>query len=90
MRQSELVADRFVKRAGVWIDLATAEVVRLGLPELPAAADAGPWLERSAALWSARHPDLVRLIDYGCVGASSVFEAWRVPATARRAAAAMR
>jgi DNA-binding NtrC family response regulator len=77
MELVELVADRFVRAANGWFDLASGEPVcfkRLSFKD-PSARHR--WLERSSSLWAIRHPHLVQVVDYGCLGATSVFEVLR-------------
>ena len=82
-RSLEVVADRFAKTAGAWVDLALAEEVRLDLSEAPPRPGLVPWLERAAALFGVRHPHLAQVVDYGMVGHAQVFQALRLPAAVR-------
>lgn len=82
MRHGELVADRSMRTAGGRIDLVLGEPVRFrrfGFRD-PSAQDRGR--ERSASLWKMRDPHPVQMIDFGCPGAASVFEAVHRPAAA--------
>ena len=82
-RSLTVVADRFARTDGAWIDLALAEEVRLDLADAPPRPRLVRWLERAAALFCAHHPHLAQMVDYGPVGQAQVFQALRLPATLR-------
>jgi DNA-binding NtrC family response regulator len=73
-----LLADRFVvdedRRP---LDLATGDGVVLTISSAGAETDARRWALRCDALQKLHHPSIARLIDYGVVGESKRFEAWR-------------
>jgi len=74
-----LLADRFLPLAhALHLDLATGDRAWLRVePAIPAAE--GPrWSERCAALTSIWHPGVAECLDYGSIGTSHRFEAYRV------------
>jgi transcriptional regulator with GAF, ATPase, and Fis domain len=79
MEHVELIADRFLRTASGCIDLASGERVCLRRWRLRDPSTRHGWLERSASLWAIRHPHLVQVVDYGCLGAIAVFEVLRTP-----------
>ena len=71
----ECLADRFVLDGGRWIDLATGGVVRVHL-EPAATMNAFDWDEQCGRLFTARHPLLNPLLDYGPAPDGRRFEAY--------------
>ena len=76
-----LIADRFLQVGGRTIDLASGEEVWLRREDDTPAGN--QWAERCAALYVRRHPQLVELADYGGVGRTSRFEAFRTHGSLR-------
>ena len=78
----QLLADRFVSEgANSALDLATGERVALTIACAGGDGEQRSWASRCAALQKLHHPTLARLIDYGRLGESQRFEAWRWSAT---------
>ena len=85
----QVVADRFIRSNGTWIDLATGQAIHLRI------VHAGPrraeleWDMRCATLANLRHPLINPLIDYGSIDGDRLFEAYevRAPIALTRAAA---
>jgi DNA-binding NtrC family response regulator/tetratricopeptide (TPR) repeat protein len=70
-------ADRFLAtRADTWIDIATGEAVRLLVQSAGRETEQIARADRCGTLAALRHPLLNPLLDYGCVGPSSWFEAY--------------
>ncbi|MCA1563279.1 MAG: hypothetical protein LC804_24515 [Acidobacteria bacterium] len=70
-------ADRFVQiRPDAWIDLATGESVRLQIESAGSQAKQISRADRCGTVATLRHPLLNPLLDYGCVGPGSWFEAY--------------
>ena len=75
----QLVADRFVvDDRGHAIDLATHDRVQLVSSTAGGAGEQAAWAERCAWFASFVHPSIAPLVDYGTIGESRRFEAWRV------------
>src|ERR687888_2409536 len=73
-----LVADRFVANdAGRVVDLATGERVVLMIASAGDASEHAQWLLRCDALHTMHHFAIAQLIDYGTIGTTQRFEAWR-------------
>ncbi len=73
-----LFADRFVmENAGHAIDLATGERVLLIISAAGGQTEQRRWALRCDTLQKLHHPAVARLLDYGAVGESQRFEAWR-------------
>src|SRR6185436_11180522 len=73
-----VVADRFVETdRGRVVDLATGEDVVLTMASAGGPSDQLRWAARCDLLHRLHHPSLARLLDYGAVGESQRFEAWR-------------
>jgi DNA-binding NtrC family response regulator len=73
-----LVADRFLRRRNVWIDIATADAVTLVVHPAGPPSDQIAWAERCAMLSRLRHPAINPLVDFGAAGSTSLFEAYAV------------
>ncbi|HEV3486783.1 MAG TPA: hypothetical protein VG106_15335, partial [Vicinamibacterales bacterium] len=73
-----ILADRFVALGSRWIDLATAEPVRLRILPAGSRVQQAIWAEDCATLARLRHPLLNPLIDYGALNESRLFEAYLV------------
>ena len=71
-----LLADRYFRFSGCWIDLATARVVLVALRDAGAKRSQIDWAERCAMLARLRHPLLNPLIDFGVAGPASLFEVY--------------
>jgi DNA-binding NtrC family response regulator/tetratricopeptide (TPR) repeat protein len=71
-----LLADRYLRCSGSWIDLATARVVLVALRDPGARRSQIDWAERCAMLARLRHPLLNPLIDFGVAGPTSLFEVY--------------
>src|SRR5690349_1704151 len=84
-----LIADRFVRidqaRA---IDLASGEPVVLRIGSAGGPSEQARWLDRCGWLYPLRHVSIATLVDYGAIGESSRFEAWRADAPWRGSAIA--
>jgi DNA-binding NtrC family response regulator/tetratricopeptide (TPR) repeat protein len=72
----QIVADRFVRAQGAWIDLATGARVRLHTDSAGSRGAQVAWSTRCAAQAGLRHPLLNPLVDYGLLDASHHFEAY--------------
>jgi DNA-binding NtrC family response regulator/tetratricopeptide (TPR) repeat protein len=73
-----VVADRFVETdRGRVVDLATGDGVVLTMASAGGPSDQLRWAARCDLLQRLHHPSLARLLDYGAVGESQRFEAWR-------------
>jgi DNA-binding NtrC family response regulator len=73
-----LVADRFVEtEAGRVVDLATGESVALTISSAGGPTDEVRWAARCAWFQRLQHPVLAQLVDYGALGETRRFEAWR-------------
>ncbi len=78
MEQLELVADRFAAAAdGRVVDLATGYSVVLTIASAGGQAEQTRWAARCDGLQKLRHRAIARLLDYGAVGETQRFEAWR-------------
>jgi len=79
----QLVADRFVLEDGIEhgmrraIDLATAAHVILAIGTAGGASEQARWSGRCDWLHRLRHRAIAPLVDFGIVGETSRFEAWR-------------
>jgi len=74
----QLVADRFVvDDRGHAIDLATHDRVHLVSSSAGGPGEQAAWAERCAWFASLVHPSIAGLVDYGTIGESRRFEAWR-------------
>jgi DNA-binding NtrC family response regulator len=73
-----LIADRFVDSGvkGI-VDLATGENVALTISSAGGPTDQLQWAARCDWFQQLFHPSLARLVDYGALGESRRFEAWR-------------
>ena len=71
-----LLADRYLRCAGCWIDLATARAVLVAVRDAGAKRSQVEWAERCAMLSLLRHPLLNPLIDFGVAGPASLFEVY--------------
>ncbi|MEO8257343.1 MAG: sigma-54 dependent transcriptional regulator [Acidobacteriota bacterium] len=77
-RGMQLLADRFVvDEEQTAIDLATGERVLLIVTSAGGDSDQRRWALRCDVLQRLHHPSMARLIDYGALGESRRFEAWR-------------
>jgi DNA-binding NtrC family response regulator len=73
-----LVADRFAPDdRGHAIDVATGERVCLVLSTCGGPSEQTAWAERCAWFSTFVHPSIAQLVDYGAIGESQRFEAWR-------------
>ena len=72
----QVVADRFVRANGVWIDLATGEATTLRIVEAGSQQEQFVWNTQCAALANLRHPLINPLIDYGIIDSQRRFEAY--------------
>jgi DNA-binding NtrC family response regulator/tetratricopeptide (TPR) repeat protein len=72
----QLVADRFLSSGAAWIDLATAEHVRVHIARAGSAREQMAWNIRCAALANLRHTLINPLIDYGLADAGRTFETY--------------
>lgn len=75
-----LLADRFWLQDSRVIDLASGSEVTLVTSSVGGPSDQQRWLTRCDRLATLHQPDLARLIDFGWVGESGRFEAWRAAA----------
>jgi DNA-binding NtrC family response regulator/tetratricopeptide (TPR) repeat protein len=74
----QLLADRFVvDEEQPAIDLATGDRVLLTITSAGGPSDQRRWALRCDVLQKLHHPSIARLIDYGPIGESRRFEAWR-------------
>src|SRR5580698_10396781 len=74
----QLLADRFVvDEAQPTLDLATGDDVVLTIVSAGGQTEERRWAIRCDGLQKLHHPSIARLIDYGAVGESRRFEAWR-------------
>jgi DNA-binding NtrC family response regulator len=74
----DLVADRFLVCAqGTTIDLASGDRVELVLSANGGVAEQARWAMRCGRFAHLHHRSIARLLDYGPVGATRRFEAWR-------------
>ena len=71
-----LLADRYLRCSGCWIDLATARAVLVAVRDAGAKRSQVEWAERCAMLSLLRHPLLNPLIDFGVAGPASLFEVY--------------
>ena len=71
-----LLADRYLRCSGCWIDLATARAVLVAVRDAGAKRSQIEWAERCAMLSALRHPLLNPLIDFGIASPSSFFEVY--------------
>ncbi len=72
----QLLADRFVRAHGVWIDIGTGCAARLRVLPAGPAAEQLAWNTRCATLANLRHPLINPLIDYGWLDRKQLFEAY--------------
>src|SRR5580693_5185524 len=78
MTTMALLADRFVVDEDQRpLDLATGDRVVLTISSAGAETEERRWALRCDGLQKLHHPSIARLIDYGVVGESKRFEAWR-------------
>ena len=74
----QVVADRFVVTdPGRAVDLATGDLVSLTMTSAGGHSEQLRWVARCDLFQRLRHPALAQLVDYGAVGESQRFEAWR-------------
>src|SRR5262249_50589549 len=74
----QLLADRFVMTgSNTTLDLATGDTVVFRLGAVDEADVERRWAIRCDTLYRLHHPTLARLIDYGAIGRTYRFEAWR-------------
>ena len=74
----ELIADRFVvDDRGRTFDLATGKRVCMILSTAGGPAEQVAWAERCAWFATFMHPSIAPLVDYGALGETQRFEAWR-------------
>jgi transcriptional regulator with PAS, ATPase and Fis domain len=91
-----VIADRFVEtERGRIVDLATGDEVILMIASAGGPSDQLRWAARCDLLQRLHHPSLARLLDYGGLGESQRFEAWRCagppcPASSKEAEAVAR
>jgi DNA-binding NtrC family response regulator/tetratricopeptide (TPR) repeat protein len=71
-----LLADRFVKRGGVWTDVASGMPVRLRCATLSGRSAQMAWSDRCSELARLRHPLINALLDFGAIDRGQVFEAY--------------
>src|SRR5436309_7864817 len=77
-----LFADRFVRHAeDAATDLATGDQIVLRIAGAGAENDQRRWVLQCETLQKLHHPALARLVDYGSIGGSQRFEAWRCGAS---------
>jgi DNA-binding NtrC family response regulator/tetratricopeptide (TPR) repeat protein len=73
-----LLADRFVvDEDQPSLDLATGDCVVVAISSAGAESEERQWALRCDGLQKLHHPSIARLLDYGAVGESKRFEAWR-------------
>ena len=78
MELVELVADRFAAAAdGRVVDLATGHAVVLTIMSAGGPTEQTRWGVRCDLLQKLHHRAIARLVDYGAVGETERFEAWR-------------
>ena len=74
----ELLADRFAMMdTGDAIDLATGDRVALTITSAGGPTEQTRWAVRCHALHRLRHRAIATLVDYGAIGETQRFEAWR-------------
>jgi DNA-binding NtrC family response regulator len=74
----ELLADRFaIRDAGHGIDLATGDPVEIIISSSGAVLEQSRWADQCDRFMRLHHRRLARLVDYGSLGQSQRFEAWR-------------
>ena len=73
----ELIADRFVVHEGRAVDLGSGDEVRLITSSAGGAAEQLRWALRCQRFASIHHPSIARLLDFGALGETRRFEAWR-------------
>ena len=74
----ELIADRFAADdRGRTFDLATGKRVCMVLSSAGGSAEQIAWAERCAWFATFMHPSIAPLVDYGPLGETQRFEAWR-------------
>src|SRR5512135_2563421 len=79
-----LIADRFVETSvGRVVDLATGEDVVLSISSAGGPSDQLRWAARCDWFHQLFHPSLAQLLDYGAIGETRRFEAWRLPGPSR-------
>ena len=74
----DVIADRFVRSNGSWLDLATGSAVHVRIVPVGPRRDELQWNTTCAALANLRHPLLNPLIDYGVVDNGHLFEAYAI------------
>ncbi|HVH28719.1 MAG TPA: sigma-54 dependent transcriptional regulator [Vicinamibacterales bacterium] len=72
-----IVADRFGVSDGCTIDLATGAPVVLKIESGGDRAEQTRWSARCQGFYSLHHPRFATLLDYGALGTTERFEAWR-------------
>jgi len=78
MREKRLVAGRFVELTNEYVvDLATGDRCVLTIATAGGASEQTRWAVRCETLRRWRHPSIAPLIDFGPLGESQRFEAWR-------------
>ena len=75
-RAMHLLADRFLRHADGWFDIATANPVSLAVHDAGSLREQIAWAERCAMLVALRHPLLNPLLDFGAADATSLFESY--------------
>ena len=75
-RAMHLLADRFLRHADGWFDIATANPVTLAVHDAGSLGEQIAWAERCAMLIALRHPLLNPLLDFGAADATSLFESY--------------
>ena len=84
----QLVADRFVQdQHGEVFDIATGDRVRLVVESAVDVPEQTRWAIRCDALQKLQHRAIAPLVDYGMLGTTQRFEAWRCGARWEGAAA---
>ena len=73
----ELLADRFCVIGERVLDLATGAEVTFIASSAGGESEQRRWAERCDRLATLHHPDVARLLDFGRLGESRRFEAWR-------------
>jgi hypothetical protein len=77
----DCVADRFVEAMnGDVIDLATGERVILRIASAGGESEQRQWMIRCDLFQKLHHPAIANLVDYGSIGETQRFEAWRCSA----------
>ena len=79
-----LLADRYLRCSGCWIDLATARAVLVAVRDAGAKRSQIEWAERCAMLSALRHPLLNPLIDFGMASPLVVLRGLRGTRTSLR------